>query len=136
MTFVIRRILTIPRLEKFGERIRDQMREEFTKLKQQVKELEEELEKRRALHHKRGDVDPYHSKDVLNVGKKEVANCHACDSEEEEEDEYEEIDEFGVGECLLEDREDEDIEVAAATKQLGEMEAIEGHNNQVAAVKE
>ncbi|GLJ25042.1 hypothetical protein SUGI_0479280 [Cryptomeria japonica] len=104
-------------------------------LKQQVKEIEAELERRRALHHNRGDGDFYYSNDVLNAGKKEVVECHACDREEEEEDEYEEIDEPKVGECLLKDMEDEIIEVAAATKELSPMEDIEKEDNHVAIVK-
>ncbi|GLJ52804.1 hypothetical protein SUGI_1124880 [Cryptomeria japonica] len=112
------------------------MREEFIKLKQQVKKIEEQLEKRKTLHHKGGDAEFYYSNDILNARKKEVAKCHTYDTEEGEEDEYEEIDEPEAEECLLEDMVDENTEVATATKELSEMEDIEEQNNQVAAVKE
>ncbi|XP_059074973.1 transcription elongation factor SPT5-like [Cryptomeria japonica] len=50
----------------------------MVELKKQVKEMEEELDRRRNLHHKRK--------------KEDSKECHVCDIDEEE-DEYEEIDE-------------------------------------------
>lgn len=105
---IIRWILRIPRLEVIKRRFRDR---EMIRLQQQINELRDEIE-RRKQEERRFEDKFYLSNDFLTAGKKEeVIECHACDIEEEEEYEHEEIDEPEEG-CLLEDMEDETTVIA------------------------